>query len=76
MAMTDTQSVVTDNVTRLLDGRTQVWLARKLGVTGMYVSRRMRGQAQWSADDLRRLSEVLATSPAELLASTGEAGAA
>lgn len=68
MAMTDTQSVVSANVERLLDGRTQVWLARKLGVASMYVHRRMRGHAQWSADDIKRVSEVLVTTPGELLA--------
>lgn len=67
MAMTDTQSVVSANVQRLLDGRTQVWLARKMGVGPMYIHRRMRGHAQWSADDLRRVAEVLVTSPADLL---------
>ena len=67
MAMSDTQSVVSGNVERLLDGRTQAWLARKLGVASMYINRRMRGHAQWSADDLKRLSEALVTSPDELL---------
>lgn len=74
MQNTDTRSVVAANVTRLLDGRPQKWLADRVGVSEMYLSRRMRCQAEWSAADLVRLSEVLVTSPTELL--TTEAGAA
>lgn len=73
MQNTDTRSVVAANVARLLDGRPQKWLADRIGVSEMYLSRRMRAQAEWSADDLVRLSEVLVTSPTELVTVDPEA---
>lgn len=71
MQRSDTQNVVADNVTRLLDGRTRKWLATRLDVSEMYLSRRMSGKAEWSASDLVALSEVLVTSPTELLSEPG-----
>lgn len=76
MQNTDTRSVVAANVARLLDGRPQKWLADRVDVSEMYLSRRMRGQAEWSADDLVRLSEVLVTSPTELVTPVDEAASA
>lgn len=67
MQNTDTRSVVAANVAALLDGRPQKWLADRIGVSEMYLSRRMRGQAEWSAGDLVRISEALVTSPTELV---------
>jgi len=48
-------------------GRDGQWLAAKLGVSDMWVSRRLRCITEFSADDLVKVAEALAIEPAKLL---------
>lgn len=48
-------------------GLTQQQLADRLGVRQWWVSKRLRGHVQVSADELVRLAEALGVEPAQLL---------
>lgn len=47
--------------------RDNTWLARRLDVSEMWVSRRLRGITEFTADDVVRVAEALAVSPAQFL---------
>lgn len=48
-------------------GHDGTWLARQLDVSDMWVSRRLRGVTEFTADDLVRVAAVLDIDPALLL---------
>lgn len=48
-------------------GHDGTWLARQLDVSDMWVSRRLRGVTEFTADDLVRVADALGVDPAELL---------
>lgn len=48
-------------------GHTNAWLAEQLGVSEMWVSRRLRGLTRFTEDDLKRIGNALAIPPADLL---------
>lgn len=60
-------AAVPRNVLRLLDGRPQVVIRRRLGWGHQYLSDRMRGRTGWSVDDLVALCYALDVGPADLL---------
>lgn len=47
-------------------GHNNAWLAAQLGVTQMWVSRRLRGETRITEDDLKRIAAVLGMPPADL----------
>lgn len=52
-------TVVTDNVRRLVGDRTQRMLAAELGISQESVSRYLRGKARWSIDAIYAWAPVL-----------------
>ena len=56
-------------------GETQVTLAAKLHVTQPTLSRRLRGEADWTINDLYRLAEVLQVPLSALLPGPDRASA-
>lgn len=50
----------------------QAALARELGRTENYVSRRLRGEVSFSVDDLDQVARVLDFSPEDLVAPPGQ----
>jgi hypothetical protein len=68
-AMEPTATEVTRSIRlHLADkGRSQGWLARELGVTNHWVSRRMTGKTPWTTDDVDLVAGALKVSPIALL---------
>jgi len=50
-------------------GHDNTWLARQLGVSDMWVSRRLRSITEFTADDLVRVAETLRVEPSQFLPS-------
>lgn len=47
--------------------RSRAWLARRLGVTDMWLHRRLSGRHPWPLDDVARVADVLDVDVAHLL---------
>lgn len=68
--MTETATALTRSIRlHLADaGRSQGWLARQMGTTSHWVSRRMNGKTAWNTDDVDRVAEALEVPALALLA--------
>ena len=64
------EAVVSARLRELLAARgiSEVELARRMGFTQSYVSRRMRGEVAWDVDDLNRIAGHLGVPVADLTA--------
>lgn len=68
--MQDTQSAIVKAIRLHLaaKNRTQVWLARQIGVSQFWIGRRMNSATIFTVEDVDRVASVLGTSFEQLLA--------